>query len=98
MLPAGLAPEDQPPPRCLRSSILSPKTSCAEDRSARHRCGSIRLTYARGQSLSELIRYRYNTMAHETPDGEWKWRIIFERGADYEEVLVKQLRVNVPSF
>jgi hypothetical protein len=48
--------------------------------------------------LSELIRYRYNTMADQTPGGEWKWRVIFERGDGYKEVLVKQLLVNVPSF
>jgi hypothetical protein len=48
--------------------------------------------------LGELIRYRYNTMADQTPGGEWKWRVIFERGSEYEEVLVKQLVVNVPSF
>ena len=53
---------------------------------------------ARRQFLSELIRYRYNTMADQTPDGEWKWRVIFERGNQYEEVLVKQLLVNVRSF
>jgi hypothetical protein len=41
--------------------------------------------------LSELIRYRYNTMADQTPGGEWKWRVIFERGDRYEEVLVKEL-------
>jgi hypothetical protein len=48
--------------------------------------------------LSELIRYRYNTMADQTPGGEWKWRVIFERGDQYEEVLVRRLIVNVPSF
>jgi len=48
--------------------------------------------------VSELIRYRYNTMADQTPGGEWKWRVIFERGGGFEEVLVKQLFVNVPSF
>ena len=48
--------------------------------------------------MGELIRYRYNTMADQSPGGEWKWRVIFERGDDYEEVLVKQLVVNVPSF
>lgn len=48
--------------------------------------------------MSELIRYRYNTMADQTPGGEWKWRIIFERGDQFEEVLAKQLLVNVPSF
>ena len=48
--------------------------------------------------MSELIRYRYNTTADQTPGGEWKWRVIFERSNDYEEVLAKQLVVNVPSF
>jgi hypothetical protein len=37
-------------------------------------------------------------MAGETPGGEWKWRVIFERSGQFEEVLVKQLKVNVPSF
>ncbi len=48
--------------------------------------------------MSELIRYRYNTMAADTPGGEWCWRVILEKGRDYEEVLVKRLIVNVPSF
>lgn len=48
--------------------------------------------------MHEFIRYRYNTLADQTPGGEWKWRVIFERGDGYEEVLVKQLVVNVPSF
>jgi hypothetical protein len=29
--------------------------------------------------VTELIRYRFNTMAGQTPGGEWKWRVIFER-------------------
>jgi hypothetical protein len=37
-------------------------------------------------------------MADQSPDGEWKWRVIFERGGQYEDVLVKALVVNVPSF
>jgi hypothetical protein len=45
-----------------------------------------------------LIRYRYNTMADETPGGEWKWRVILEKNGQFEEVLVKHLEVNVPSF
>lgn len=49
-------------------------------------------------AVKELIRYRYNTMADQTPGGEWKWRVILERGKDYEEILVKQILVNVPSF
>ena len=48
--------------------------------------------------MSELIRYRYNTMAHESPGGEWLWRVIFERGDAFEEMLVKKLIINVPSF
>jgi hypothetical protein len=48
--------------------------------------------------MAELIRYRYNTMADLTPGGEWKWRIILERRDTFEEVLVKQIVVNVPSF
>ena len=48
--------------------------------------------------MSELIRYRYNTMAADTPGGERCWRVILEKGRDYEEVLVKRLIVNVPSF
>lgn len=48
--------------------------------------------------MSDLIRIRYNTMSHETPGGEWKWRVILQRGDDYEEALVKQLQINVPSF
>lgn len=38
-------------------------------------------------------------MADQTPGGEWYWRVILERDdGEYEEVLVKQLIVNVPSF
>jgi len=48
--------------------------------------------------VSDLIRYRYNTMSDQTPGGEWKWRVILERDGHFEEVLVKQLVVNVPSF
>jgi hypothetical protein len=48
--------------------------------------------------LSELIRYRFNTMADQSPGGEWKWRVIVEKNGQFEELLVKQLVVNVPSF
>lgn len=51
-----------------------------------------------GKSLSDLIRIRYNTMAHDTPNGEWKWRVVLERTQGFEEVLVKNVIVNVPSF
>jgi hypothetical protein len=37
-------------------------------------------------------------MSNETPGGEWKWRVILEKNGQYEEVLVKQLEINVPSF
>ena len=53
---------------------------------------------AKEATLSELIRYRFNTMADQTPGGEWKWRVIFERGDGFEEVLAKQLLVHVSSF
>ncbi len=48
--------------------------------------------------MSNLIRLRYNTMAHETPNGELKWRVILEKGGKYDEVLVKERVLNVPSF
>ncbi len=48
--------------------------------------------------MSDLIRYRYNTMSDQMPGGEWKWRVILERDGHFEEVLVKQPFVNVPSF
>lgn len=48
--------------------------------------------------MSELIRYRYNTMADATPGGEWKWRVILDHNGKFEEVLAKGLLVNVPSF
>jgi hypothetical protein len=51
-----------------------------------------------GASMGELVRYRYNTTCDETPGGEWKWRVILERNGGFEEVLAKQLSVNVPSF
>jgi hypothetical protein len=50
------------------------------------------------KTMSELVRYRYNTMAAESPNGEWTWRVILERADGFEEVLVKRLVVNVPSF
>jgi hypothetical protein len=37
-------------------------------------------------------------MAHETPNGEWKWRIVLEHDHGFEEVLAKSVIVNVPSF
>jgi hypothetical protein len=45
-----------------------------------------------------FVRYRYNTMADETPDGEWKWRVIFETDGKFEEALGQRPIVNVPSF
>ena len=48
--------------------------------------------------MRNLIRFRYNTMAAETPGGEWKWRVILEQDGRFEEILVKELKVNVPSF
>jgi hypothetical protein len=37
-------------------------------------------------------------MADQSPGGEWKWRVIVEKNGQFEELLVKQLIVNVPSF
>jgi hypothetical protein len=48
--------------------------------------------------MIELVRLRYNTMADETPGGEFKWRVILERRGGFEEVLVKELVLKVPSF
>ncbi len=48
--------------------------------------------------MSELIRYRFDTMADQSPGGEWKWRVIVEKNGQFEELLVKHLVVNVPSF
>jgi hypothetical protein len=44
------------------------------------------------------IRIRFNTMAEATPGGEFKWRVILENDSGFEEVLVKELFLNVPSF
>jgi hypothetical protein len=51
-----------------------------------------------GTVLGDPIRYRYNTMAPDTPGGEWKWRIVLEGADGFEEILVNNLIVNVPSF
>jgi hypothetical protein len=37
-------------------------------------------------------------MAHNTPNGEWKWGIVLEGSQGFEEILVKSVIVNVPSF
>ncbi len=37
-------------------------------------------------------------MAAESPNGEWTWRVILERKGGYEEVLAKNLVINVLSF
>jgi hypothetical protein len=37
-------------------------------------------------------------MADQSPGGEWKWRVIVEKNGQFEELLVKHLVVNVPSF
>jgi hypothetical protein len=51
-----------------------------------------------GNNVSNLIRIRYNTMAAETPGGEWKWRVVEEASQGYKETLAKRLTLNVPSF
>lgn len=45
-----------------------------------------------------LIRFRYNTMAAESPGGEWYWRVILEEESGFKEILVKRLEVCPPSF
>jgi hypothetical protein len=45
-----------------------------------------------------LIRFRFNTKCHETPGGEWKWRIMLEQAGEFHEILVKRIFVNVPTF
>jgi len=47
---------------------------------------------------AELIRWRYNTMAAESPNGEWYWRVILENGSGFKEILAKRLEVIPPSF
>jgi hypothetical protein len=49
--------------------------------------------------MNALIRYRYNTMHAESPNGEWYWRVIIENAdGQYQEILAKSLIVEVPSF
>ncbi len=48
--------------------------------------------------MSDLIRYRFNTMADKSPGGEWYWRVVLECDGKYKEVLAKQLLVEPPSF
>jgi hypothetical protein len=43
--------------------------------------------------MTNLIRYRYNTMAAETPNGEWTWRVILEQSGAFQEILTRQLVV-----
>jgi hypothetical protein len=51
-----------------------------------------------GITMNQLIRLRFNTMADATPGGEFTWRVILEKDGGFEEVLVKALFLNVPSF
>ncbi len=51
--------------------------------------------------MPELIRIRYNTMAHEGPDSPPRWRIIVEDpGCDSgsREELVDEIRGSTPWF
>jgi hypothetical protein len=45
-----------------------------------------------------LVRIRYNTMADQTPGGEWKWQVIEQTEQGFKETLAKKLTLNVPSF
>lgn len=60
--------------------------------------GGIRRRYTGETVVSDLIRVRYNTMADQTPGGEWKWRVVLETDKGYEEFLAKNVVINVPSF
>jgi hypothetical protein len=57
-----------------------------------------KVVYAKAQFMTDLVRYRYNTKAAESPDGEWVWRVILEEPDGFKEVLAKRLVVNVHSF
>jgi hypothetical protein len=48
--------------------------------------------------VSDLVRIRYNTMAAETPGGEWTWRVVEEGHQGFKETLAKKLTLHVPSF
>jgi hypothetical protein len=77
---------------------ISLLASCNNGTSRQVATAAVRGAHDVGPSMSELIRLRYNTMADQTPGGEFKRRIILERGHVFEEVLVKELFLNVPSF
>jgi hypothetical protein len=80
------------------TSLIELKTKTASPESSNCLIGKIGRRASPAPALSDLIRYRYNTMGHETPGGGWKWRVVLEDADGFHEILVKSLIVNVPSF
>ena len=74
------------------------KTKTASPESSDCLIAEIGCHASRAPALSDFIRYRYNTMGHDTPGGGWKWRVVLEDADGFHEILVKSLIVNVPSF
>jgi hypothetical protein len=79
-------------------SSIELKTKTSSPESSNCSIGKIGRYASRAPALSDLIRYRYNTMARDTPGGGWKWRVVLEDANGFQEILVKSLIVNVPSF
>jgi hypothetical protein len=80
------------------TSSIELKAKTASPESSNCLIAKIGRDASRAPALSKLIRYRYNTMGHETPGGGWKWRVVFEDADGFHEILVKSLIVNVASF
>jgi hypothetical protein len=80
------------------TSLIELKTKTASSESSNCLIAKIGRRASRTPALSDLIRYRYNTMGHETPGGGWKWIVVLEDADGFHEILVKSLIVNVPSF
>jgi hypothetical protein len=80
------------------ANLIELKTKTASPESSNCLIAKIGRRASRAPALNDLIRYRYNTMGHETPGGGWKWRVVLEDADGFHEILVKSLIVNVPSF
>jgi hypothetical protein len=79
------------------TSLIELKTKTASSESSNCLIAKIGRRASRTPALSDLIRYRYNTMGHETPGGGWKWIVVLEDADGFHEILVKSLIVNVRS-
>jgi hypothetical protein len=80
------------------TSSIELKAKTASPESSNCLIAKIGRDASRAPALNKLIRYRYNTMGHETPGGGWKWRVVLEDADAFHEILVKSLIVNVASF